>query len=298
MSWFTRVVVEPVGRALVGIGARLRTGSKAGGEQLLSIVDEAVEQDAIEDDETQELIHSVFEFGDTVAREVMVPRPDMVTVEGDMELEDAIDVIIEHGVSRVPVVGEDVDDILGVLYLKDVVRARRRGDPRTTARELARPAVLIPESQKVDELLRRMQLERFHIALVVDEYGGIAGLVTLEDVIEELVGDISDEHDRRGSDVVDLGDGSYRVAARYNIEDLGEIFGIEIEDDEVDSVGGLLTKAHGDIPLPGTVVEVDGLRLVADRFERGRLKTVVASRTERLAAAEEAFPPVKVKERR
>jgi len=293
MGWFTRGVVEPVGRALVGFGARLRTGSKEGGEQLLSIVDEAVEQDAIEDDETQELIHSVFEFGDTVVREVMVPRTDMVTVEAETSLEDAIDIIIEHGVSRVPVIGEDVDDIVGVLYLKDVVRARRRDDPRTMARELARPAVLVPESQKADDLLRRMQLERFHLALVVDEYGGIAGLVTLEDVIEELVGDISDEHDRRGAEVVDLGDGSFRVAARYNIEDLGDMFGIEIEDDEVDSIGGLLTKAHGGIPLPGTMVEVHGLRLVADRFERGRLMTVVASRTERLAEVEDAFPPIK-----
>jgi len=280
-----RRLTEPFGRALVRVGAILRTGSRRGGEQLLSVVDDAAEQERF-DEPTQELVHSVFEFGETVVREVMVPRPDMVTVEAAATAEAALDVLLDRGVSRVPVIGDDVDEVLGVLHLKDLVRAGGR-----TALEVARPAAFVPESQKADDLLRRMQRERFHLALVVDEYGGIAGLVTLEDLIEELVGDISDEHDREAPDLVELGEGRYRFAARYNIADLGEVFGIELEDDEVDSVGGLLTKGLGRLPVAGAGVSVSGLRLTAERVEGRRLRTVVVERDPALIAAEAAFPP-------
>ena len=280
-----RRLTEPFGRALVRTGAILRTGSRRSGEQLLSVVDDAAEQERF-DEPTQELVHSVFEFGETVVREVMVPRPDMVTVEAAASVEAAIDVLLDRGVSRVPVIGDDVDEVLGVLHLKDIVRSRDR-----TALELARPAAFVPESQMADDLLRRMQHERFHLALVVDEYGGIAGLVTLEDLIEELVGDISDEHDREAPDLVALGEGRYRFAARYNIADLGEVFGIELEDDEVDSVGGLLTKGLGRLPVAGATVSVSGLRLTAERVEGRRLRTVIAERDPALVAAEAAFPP-------
>ncbi len=282
---FWRRITEPFGRVLVRIGATLRTGSRESGEQLLSVVDDAADQEGFDDD-TQELVHSAFEFGETVVREVMVPRPDMVTVNADTPVEEALDVLLDRGVSRVPVIGEDADEVLGVLHLKDVVRAEGR-----TALELARPAAFVPESQKADDLLRQMQRERFHLALIVDEYGGIAGLVTLEDLIEELVGEISDEHDREAPELVDLGDGRYRFAARYNIEDLGEVFGIELDDDEVDSVGGLLTKGLGRLPAVGASVEVSGLRLTAERVEGRRLRTVIVERDDALLAAEAAFPP-------
>ena len=282
---FWRRISELFGRALVRLGATLRMGSRESGDQLLSVVDDAAEQEAFDDD-TQELVHSVFEFGETVVREIMVPRPDMVTVNAGSPVPAALDVLLDRGVSRAPVIGEDVDEVLGVLHLKDAVRAKGR-----TALEVARPAAFVPESQKADDLLREMQRERFHLALIVDEYGGIAGLVTLEDLIEELVGDISDEHDRDAPDVVDLGDGRYRFAARYNIEDLGEVFGLELDDDEVDSVGGLLTKALGRLPVAGATASVSGLTLTAERVEGRRLRTVLVERDAALVAAEAAFPP-------
>jgi CBS domain containing-hemolysin-like protein len=169
------------------------------------------------------------------------------------------------------VTGEDADDVVGVIHARDTLGIA----PDTPVLERARPAAFVPESQKADELLRQMQRERFHLALVVDEYGGIAGLVTMEDVIEELVGDISDESDRDAADVVDLGDGRLRVAARLSLSDLGERFGLDLADDEVDSVGGLLTKALGELPRPGSTAIVAGLRLTADRLERRRLTTIL-----------------------
>ena len=278
-------VTDPVGRLLLRLGATLRMGSRDRGEQLVSVVDEAAEQESFED-ETQELLHSVFEFGETVVREVMVPRPDMVTVAGDVDVEAAVDRFLETGVSRIPVIGEDADDILGVLHLRDLVRTNGR-----TLLELVRPAAFVPESQKADDLLRQMQRERFHLALVVDEYGGIAGLVTMEDLIEELVGEISDEHDRDAPELVELADGRVRVAARYNLHDLGEHFGLELEDSEVTSVGGLLAKSLGRLPLPGAQASVSGLILTAERVEGRRLRTVLVERDAALIAAEDAFPP-------
>jgi len=270
------------------MGTWLIGGSRESGEQLLSLVDEAAEQDTIEDDE-RELIRSVFEFGETVVRELMIPRTDMITIESTATIAEAHAEFLRRGVSRMPVIGADADEVVGILHLRDTVGA----EPGETAAARARPAEFVPESAKADALLRRMQVERFHLAMVVDEYGGIAGLVTLEDLIEELIGDISDESDRMPDELVDLGDGRYRVAARFNIEDLGELFGIELEDDDVDSVGGLLAKALGELPRPGATVVANGLRLTVDRMERRRVMTVIAERDEALAAAEDAFPPLK-----
>lgn len=275
-----RLIIGPIADLLVRLGDRVtpgrpRTASFSSEEQLLSMVDEATELEVLEEDD-RELIHSIFEFGQTVVREVMVPRTDMITVDAALPITDAVDVFHLRGVSRIPVIGEDVDDVLGVLYLRDTVRAMAIGSVATAA-DVARPALFVPESQKADDLLRRMQREANHLAMVVDEYGGIAGLVTMEDVIEELVGDIADEYDREAPEIVDLGDGRYRVAARLPIDELGDLFDLDLDDDDVDSVGGLLTKSLGRLPEVGATVELSGLQLTAERTEgrRRRLSTVI-----------------------
>jgi CBS domain containing-hemolysin-like protein len=295
----TRLILGPIADALVAIGNRVTPGRPrsvtfSSEEQLLSMVDEATELDVLEEDD-RELIHSIFEFNDTVVREVMVPRTDMITIEGDLPVTAAMDRFLSTGVSRMPVIGEDIDEVLGVLYLKDVARVSHEQAKKAASlasAELARPALFVPESQKIDSLLRQMQLESNHLAMVVDEYGGIAGLATLEDLIEELVGDISDEYDREVVEVEDLGSGLYRVSARLPIDELGDLFGLQIEDDEVDSVGGLLTKALGRLPVAGSVATASGLVLTAERTEgrRRRVSTVLVERDQALIEAQAAFP--------
>ncbi|WP_422110970.1 hemolysin family protein [Galbitalea soli] len=293
-----RVFLGPVASALVAIGNRVTPGRPKNAtfsseEQLLSMVDEATELEVLEEDD-RELIHSIFEFNDTVVREVMVPRTDMVTVDADAPLDTAMGLFLSRGVSRMPVLGDDVDEVLGVLYLRDVARVtyeRTAGASALTAAGLARPGLFVPESKKADDTLRQMQLESNHLALVVDEYGGIAGLVTLEDLIEELVGEISDEYDREVPDVEDLGEGRYRVAARMPVDELGDLFGLDLDDDEVDSVGGLLTKAVGRLPVAGSRGEISGLILTAERTEgrRKRISTVLVERDQALIDAQAAF---------
>ncbi len=294
-----RVALGPLAAGLVALGNKVTPGrpkasvSFSSEEQLLSMVDEATELEVLEEDD-RELIHSIFEWGDTVVREVMVPRTDMITVDQDETIDAALDTFFRTGVSRIPVIGRDTDEVLGVLYLRDVARVRHEqaleGASRSVV-DLARPATFVPESKKADDTLRQMQLESTHLAMVVDEYGGIAGLVTLEDLIEELVGDISDEYDREVPDVVELSEGVYRVSARLPIDELGDLFDLELEDDDVDTAGGLLTKALGRLPVPGSSATVAGLVLTAERTEgrRKRLVTVVVERDEALLDAEEAF---------
>ncbi|WP_168627499.1 hemolysin family protein [Cryobacterium sp. BB307] len=293
-----RVVLGPIAAALVRIGDRVtpgrpRTSSFASEEQLLSMVDEATELDVLEEDD-RELIHSIFEFSDTVVREVMIPRTDMVTIDGGADIGTAMGLFLSRGVSRMPVIGEHIDDVIGVLYLRDVARLsyeKPLDAEGMTVAELARPTLFVPESQKADDSLRQMQLESNHLAMVVDEYGGIAGLVTMEDLIEELVGDISDEYDREVVEVVDLGDGRYRVSARLPVDELGELFGIHLDDDDVDSVGGLLTKALGRLPLAGSSATHSGIILTAERTEgrRKRVTTVLVERDQALIDADDAF---------
>ena len=294
----TRVILGPLADALVAIGNRVtpgrpRTATFSSEEQLLSMIDEATELDVLEEDD-RELIHSIFEFNDTVVREVMIPRTDMVTLDVDATMTASLGLFLSKGVSRMPVIGEDVDEVIGVLYLKDVARVvhEQTLDAATlTAGELSRPALFVPESQKADSLLRQMQVESSHLAMVVDEYGGIAGLVTLEDLIEELVGDISDEYDRDVAEVEQLGEGRYRVSARLPIDELGDLFGLELEDDEVDSVGGLLTKALGRLPVSGSSAEYSGLILTAERTEgrRKRVSTVLVERDQALIDVQTAL---------
>jgi CBS domain containing-hemolysin-like protein len=293
-----RVVLGPLANLLVALGDRVTPGRPGSGtftseEQLLSMVDEAVRHDVLEDDE-RELIHSIFEWNDTVVREVMVPRVDMVTISAGEDLRSAAEIFVASGYSRLPVIGDDADEVLGVLYLRDVARRSMLGQQELDelfARDLLRPALFMPESKKADEALGQMQNEKTHVALVVDEYGGIAGLVTLEDLIEELVGEISDEHDRTQSDVVSLADGSFSVSSRLNTEDLGELFGLELDDDDVDSVGGLMTKQLGRIPQPGDQVTVSGLTLEVFEVDasRGHLTRILVRADDDLLAAHEAF---------
>jgi CBS domain containing-hemolysin-like protein len=295
---FLRVLLGPVANALVALGNRVTPGRSrlatfTSEDQLLSMVDEATELDVIEEDD-RELIHSIFEFSETVVREVMIPRTDMVTIEADSSVGAAMGLFLSKGYSRVPVVDGEVDDVLGVLYLRDVARLvyeRPRNLELLRVRELAKPAQFVPESKKADSLLRQMQLESNHLAMVVDEYGGIAGLVTLEDLIEELVGDISDEYDRDVVEIEDLGSGRFRVSARLPVDELGELFDLDLDDDEVDSVGGLLAKALGRLPVAGSEARTSGLILTAERTEgrRKRISTVLVEPDKALRDAQSAF---------
>jgi len=294
----TRVLLGPLAAALVALGNRVtpgrpRTQTFSSEEQLLSMVDEAAELDVLEQDDRQ-LIHSIFEWGDTVVREVMIPRTDMITIDDDQHIGDAMNQFLQTGVSRMPVVGKDADEVLGILYLRDVARLHYEKPldaERTLVRDLARPALFVPESKKADDTLRQMQVDSNHLAMVVDEYGGIAGLVTMEDLIEELVGDISDEYDRETPDVTDLGGGVFRVSARLPKDELGDLFGIELDDDDVDSAGGLLIKAVGRLPDTGSRAVVSGLVLRAERVEGRRklLRTLIVERDQALLDAQEAF---------
>jgi len=268
---------------------RPRSATFSSEEQLLSMVDEATDLDVLEV-EDRELIHSIFEFNDTIVREVMVPRTDMVTVERELTVSDAMSLFLSRGVSRIPVVGDDADDVLGVVYLRDAARMAYETPEAcatTTVEQLAKPALFVPESKKADDALRQLQLESNHLALVVDEYGGIAGLVTMEDLIEELVGEISDEYDRELAVSERLDDDRYRVSARMPVDELGDLFGLELDDDDVDSVGGLLTKHLGRLPVAGSRVEIDGLVLTAERTEgrRKRVTTVLVEADEALRDA-------------
>jgi CBS domain containing-hemolysin-like protein len=286
-----RVVLGPLADALVAFGNRVtpgvsRNSAFASEEQLLSMVDEATELAVLEEDE-RALIHSIFEFNQTVIREVMVPRTDMIVVDAAESVQAATGVFLRTGVSRLPVIDGDIDEVVGILYLKDVARIgyeRPAEADRLTARAIAKPVLFVPESQKADALLAQMQAESTHLGIVIDEYGGVAGLVTIEDLIEELVGEISDEYDTELEGIVTLDGGGHRVSARLAIDELGELYGIELEDDDVDTVGGLLTKHLGRLPITGDEVSANGLVLVAERVDgrRKRLVSVVVRPTEAL----------------
>ena len=287
------VLLTPISRLLVLIGNALtpgrgfRNGPFASEIELREVVDLAQQRGVVADDERR-MIQSVFELGDTPAREVMVPRTEMVWIENDKTAGQATSLAVRSGHSRIPVIGENVDDIVGVVYLKDLVErtySSTNGGRDTKVSEVMRSAVFVPDSKPLDALLREMQRDRNHMALLVDEYGAIAGLVTIEDVLEEIVGEIADEYDTdEVAPVEELGDKRYRVSARLPIEDLGELYDIEFDEDlDVDTVGGLLALELGRVPLPGAQVTWDGLQLRAEGGpdHRGRLRigTVLVSPT-------------------
>ena len=287
-----RIILGPLAQGLVVLGNKVTPGtgrsSFTSEDQLLSMVDEAASNDLIEEDD-RDLIHSVFDFTDQFVRAVMVPRTEMVTVDAEATTDQAMALFLGRGVSRVPVVDDEADDVVGVLYLKDLVQFAYRDELawRTASiRPIARPATFVPESMRAETLLQQMKRDAVHVCLVIDEHGGISGLVTLEDLIEELVGEISDEYDHAAAEVVELGEGRYRVSARLSLDDFGDLFGIVLEDEDVDSIGGLLGKAVDQIPQPGVTATIDGLVLTGGA-SRGRGRGIATVFVERAAAPEE-----------
>lgn len=286
---FLRIVLGPVPGWLVAVGAYLTPNAPSDDQAFLTeehfrdLVDRANEADVLDNAEA-DLIHSVFELGDTKVRSVMVPRTDMVTIERGTDLKTAMSLFLRSGCSRIPVIRDDADSIVGIIYLKDVA-AKLHANPGDTrgVEEVARDVRYVPESKPVAELLGELQRESTHVAIVIDEYGGTAGLVTLEDLIEEIVGEIDDEYDVERTDVEDLGGGTWRVSARLSIDELAEIFDVEIEEDEVDTVGGLLAKTLERVPIVGSEVRIGDIMLRADTLEgrRNRLGTVLAWKTEK-----------------
>ena len=286
LVWVTKVL-GPLPRLLIVLGNAItpgrgfRSGPFSTETELRELVDLAEASAVIEAGERR-MIHSVFELGDTVAREVMVPGPDIVYVERHKNLRQTMSLFLRSGYSRVPVIGENLDDVVGMAYLKDIVqRDFEQPEVETTQRidELMRPVHFVPDSKPADALLAEMQALRQHIAVVVDEYGGTAGLVTIEDVLEEIVGEITDEHDEDEVAVEELPEGT-RVSSRFPVDDLDEIFGINIIDDDVDTVGGLMAKHLGRVPIPGSSVAVHGLRFEAEgpSGRRNKVGTVLISR--------------------
>jgi CBS domain containing-hemolysin-like protein len=291
-------VMGPVPSLLILLGNALtpgkgfRRGPFASEAELRAMVDLAEKESLIEDDERR-MVHSVFELGDTLVREVMVPRTDLVVIERFKTIRQALTLALRSGFSRIPVTGESEDDVVGVVYLKDLVR--RTHISREAESELVttamRPAAFVPDTKNAGDLLREMQRDRNHVAVVIDEYGGTAGIVTIEDILEEIVGEITDEYDRELPPVEELDDGCHRVTARLDISDLGALYGVEEYDDEdVETVGGLLAKALGRVPIAGASSEVelpDGRRLkLTAESAAGRRNKIVTVLVEPVAPPE------------
>jgi len=276
--------LRALSRGLIGLanvvlpGKGLKQGPFVTEGEIRALVDEAAEEEAIETEERR-LIHSIFEFGDTVVREAMQPRTNMVAIEADETIEAAIHQAIEGGYSRIPVYEDTTDSILGLVYLKDLVGRARSSESKRPVRAAVRPAVFVPEQKRVAELLREMQAEQFHMAMVVDEYGGIAGLVTLEDLLEEIVGEIADEYDVDEPRVERLSDGSLRVPGQTPIHAVSAELGVELPDAEWDTVGGLVFNLLGHVPDEGEEVAFQGLDFRTERVQGRRIVSVRITRS-------------------
>ena len=294
---FLAAILGPLSSLLIIVGNALtpgrgyREGPFATQAELRALVDLAEREDLIEDDERQ-MIHSVFELSDTFAKEVMVPRTEIVFIERTKSLRQAMSLGLRSGFSRIPVIGEGTDDIVGIVYLKDVTKRvfeHRDAEHVERVESLMRPATFVPDSKPVDELLRDMQAARVHMAIVVDEYGGTAGLVTIEDILEEIVGEIADEFDTEQPELVELSSGALRVSSRMHVEDLGERLGLPLDGEEegIDTVLGLIAKRLGRVPIPGASIELDGWVLTAERGagRRNRIGSVLVERADEELAA-------------
>jgi CBS domain containing-hemolysin-like protein len=277
-------LLGPLPRLLISPRSAASRGGPPGSEEdLRGLVDLLEQRQVIQPDE-RAMIHSVFELGDTIVREVMVPRTDMVFVERGKTLRQALSLALRSGFSRIPVIGENEDDIVGIAYLKDIVTRsyeHREGESVEKVDSIMRPATFVPESKPIDALLREMQARQIHLAIVIDEYGGTAGLVTIEDILEEIVGEIADEYDKEQPPVEWLGEGRARVTARLPVEELAELFGVRIEAEDVETVGGLLAQRLGRVPIAGSVATVAGLRLTAESLA-GRRNRIAAVTVERI----------------
>jgi CBS domain containing-hemolysin-like protein len=280
-------------RLLIGIanvllpGKGLRSGPFISEEEIRQMAEASSEEGAIEEEE-KELIHSIFEFGDTIVREVMTPEPDIIAVDATSKLDEVLDLLLKHGYSRIPVYKDNLDEIVGIVYAKDVLRQVHSGkNGKKTVKDLARKAYFVPESKRVAELLKEMQEEKVHVAIVVDEYGAVAGLVTLEDLLEEIVGEIADEYDREEPQVEPAGDNRFLVNARLPVDELNELLEVELPTEGWDSVGGLMMGSLGRLPTKGESVELEGLRFTAERVQGRRISKVLVERVGDPAAAEQ-----------
>jgi putative hemolysin len=269
LRWLSKLLIGVANVVLPGKG--LKTGPFVTEEEIRTMADVAASEDVIEREE-QALIHSIFEFGDTVVREVMQPSPDVLTVDCDETIEAGISAAIERGYSRLPC--RDGDDIIGLVYLKDMVRRARDGEGDQPLRTAVRPAIFVPEQKRVAELLREMQTEHFHMAVVVDEYGATSGIVTMEDLLEEIVGEIADEYDVERPGVERLDDGSVRLPGRMPIDEASDELGIELPDAEWDTIGGLMLNLLGHVPETGESVRFENLELIAEDVQERRIGTV------------------------
>ena len=271
IRWISNALIALANLILPGKG--IKQGPYVSEEELLAMADAAAQGNVIEREERR-LIHSIIDFGDTVVREVMVPRPDMVVVEAPAKVSDVIEIAIAAGFSRIPVFGQGIDDILGVVFGKDLMKAEREGHADMPVSEIMREAHFVPETKRVSELMREMQASKLHQAIVVDEYGGTAGLVTLEDLIEELVGEIEDEYDVEETPVERISDNEVRVIARMSIDEVNELLGTELPEGDWDTVGGLVFGLLGHVPTEGESVDWDGHHLTAERVQGRRIGRV------------------------
>jgi CBS domain containing-hemolysin-like protein len=276
-------LLGPLPRLLLPPGSAAGRGGPPGSEEDLRGLVDLLERRQVIQPTERAMIHSVFELGDTIVREVMVPRTDMVYVERGKTLRQVLSLALRSGFSRIPVVGDNEDDIVGIAYLKDIVtRSYEHRDSESVEKvsSIMRPPTFVPESKPIDALLREMQARQIHVAIVIDEYGGTAGLVTIEDILEEIVGEIADEYDKEQPPVEWLGEGEARVTARLPVEELEELFSVRIEAEDVETVGGLLAQRLGRVPIAGSVATVAGLRLTAESLagRRNRIGTVTVQR--------------------
>ncbi len=291
-------VLGPLPRLLIMVGNALTPGEGfvdgpfSTEAELRELVDLA-ETSSVIDSGERRMIHSVFDLGNTIVREVMVPRTDMVFVEEHKTLRQAVSLALRSGFSRIPVIRDGLDDVVGILYLKDIIK-RTYDAPDAQSKErvgsMMRPVSWCPDSKPVDELLQEMQLKRVHLVVVVDEFGGTAGMATIEDILEEIVGEITDEYDEEPTDVTSLGEGRYRVSSRLPLDELGDLYGLELDDEDVETVGGLMAKQLNKVPIPGSVVSYAGLELVAERStgRRNRIGTVLVTQQKDPAAEPES----------
>jgi CBS domain containing-hemolysin-like protein len=291
LVWALGRLLAAPSRALIGLanvllpGKGLKEGPFVSEADLRSMAEVGHEEGSIEREE-KELIHSIFEFGDTIVREVMVPRPDITAIESDKTLRDVQAIVLEHGYSRIPVYTDDLDDVSGIVFAKDVLKALHQGQDDMPLADIAREAHFVPEQKKIADLLREMQQEKFHIALVTDEYGSVSGLVTLEDLLEELVGEITDEYDREEAEIEELDADTFRVDGKVAIDELNELLDVELPDEEWDTVGGLMLGLLGSIPEEGESVGYQNLTFVAEQVQGRRIAKILIRREEPAEAAE------------